>query len=109
MPRASKKAVIQAWLERQQPARVGPEEAAAIRREVVSALGPQARLSDDYLLSVLAELGASVAPELGGLSAEVRALLHFGTLEAAETTLRTLDQRYRRHRAASEREAAALR
>ncbi len=94
-PRVTKKSVILQYLEREQPAVIGKEEAAAIRREVARALGPQARISDDYLLEVLRELGARVAPELGGFSPEIAAWLHFDSLEAAEATLRALDAHYR--------------
>ena len=93
--RPTKKSVIRQYLEQARPAHIGAEEAAAMRRELRRVLGPQARISQEYLLDVLAELGASVAAELGGISREVLGLLHFDTLEAAETTLQALDERYR--------------
>lgn len=105
-PRITKKSVIREYLQRQRHAQVGPQEAAAIRQELVRVFGPQARISDDYLLDVLGQLGAGVAPELGGLSAEISGLLRFGTLESAEATLRALDQRYRDCRASDDRAGA---
>ncbi len=93
--RPTKKSIIRQYLEQARPAHIGAEEAVAMRRELARVMGPQARISQEYLLDVLAELGASVAAELGGISREVLGLLHFDTLEAAETTLRTLDERYR--------------
>ena len=93
--RTTKKSVIRQYLEQARPAHIGAEEAAGMRRELRRVLGPQARISQEYLLDVLAELGASVDAELGGISREVLELLHFDTLEAAETTLRVLDERYR--------------
>lgn len=106
IPRATKKSVIREYLERARPARVGAEEAAAIRRELARVLGPQARISEEYLLDVLYELRASVAPELGGVSPQILELLRFDTLDAAEATLRALDARHREARARNEREAA---
>ncbi len=104
--RITKKSVIREYLEHARPARVGPEEAAAIRRELARTLGPQARISDDYLLDVLYELGAEVAPELGGISRELLQLLHYDTLESAEATLCALDARFREARAHNQRGAA---
>ena len=94
MTARTKKSVIRQYLERARPAHIGAEEAAAIRGELTRVLGPQARISQEYLLDVLAELGARVDAELGGISREVLELLHFDTLEAAEATLHALDQRY---------------
>ena len=104
--RPTKKSVIRQYLQQARPARIGTEEALAIRRELARVLGPQARISQEYLLDVLAELGASMDAELGGISREVLELLHFDTLAAAETTLRALDERYRTCRSRNERAPA---
>ena len=102
MTARTKKSVIRQYLERARPAHIGAEEAAAIRGELTRVLGPQARISQEYLLDVLAELGARVDAELGGISREVLELLHFDTLEAAEATLHALDQRYQTCRSRNE-------
>ena len=91
--RPTRKSVIRAFLERERPARIGPAELAALRRELNAALGGQARTPDERLVDALQEMGADVAPELGGVPASLRAILHFSTLEAAEATLRELDRR----------------
>ena len=104
--RPTKKSVIRQYLQQARPARIGTEEALAIRRELAWVLGPQARISQEYLLDLLAEMGAGADAELGGISREVLGLLHFETLEAAETTLRTLDERYRTCRSRNERALA---
>lgn len=93
--RPTKKSVIREYLERQHPKSIGKAEAAAIREEIARVLGAQARISDDYLLGVLDEMGARVERELRGISPEVYAHLHFGSLEAAEASLRNLDEHYR--------------
>ena len=93
--RATKKSVVREYLQRARPGHIGAEEATAIRRELARVLGPQARISQQYLLDVLGELGASVDAELGGVSRELSGLLRFDTLQAAEATLRALDERYR--------------
>ncbi len=95
MPRVTKKSVIREYLERERPAQVGRAEAAAIRRALAQVLGPRGRISDDYLLSVLDELGARAAAEIGGISPEARALLQYDTLEHAEAMLRALEERRR--------------
>jgi hypothetical protein len=92
--RLTKKAVIRQHIERERPAEVGGADAAAIRKELAAALGPSARISDDYLLHVLDDLGVRVSRELRGVSPELYAQLHFSSLEAAEETLRLLDRRY---------------
>ena len=93
--RPTKKSIIRQYLEQARPAHIGAEEVAAMRHELARVLGPHARISQEYLLDVLAELGASVDAELGGVSREVLGLLHFEMLAAAETTLRALDERCR--------------
>lgn len=103
--RLTKKAVIREYVERERPAEVGRGEAAAIRHRVQEALGPGARLSDDYLAGVLDELGVRVSRELRGVSPELYAQLHYGSLEAAEQTLRVLDEHYRKAVEADDREA----
>lgn len=104
--RRSKKAVIREYVERERPASAGRAEAAALREELRRALGPEARISDEYLMSVLDGLGVRVSRDLRGVSPEVYALLHFGSLEAAETTLRQLDEHCRRALQAGDAEAA---
>jgi hypothetical protein len=52
---------------------------------------------------VLDQLGVPVAAELRGMPAELYHALHFGTLAAAEATLRLLDERYRKAQAAADR------
>ncbi len=105
--RVSKKAVIKQYVERERPAAVGRAAAASIRAELRHALGPAARISDEYLMSVLDELGVPVSRELRGVSPELFATLHFGSIEAAEGTLRQLDERFRHAREAGDEASAA--
>ncbi|MCX6615309.1 MAG: hypothetical protein NTZ98_04320, partial [Acidobacteria bacterium] len=97
-PRVTKKSVVLAWIEAQKPVRAGRAETQAIRAEVARALGPRGRISDEYLLAVLDQAGVDVGAELRGMAPELFRALHFGTLEAAEATLRTLHERYERAR-----------
>lgn len=99
-PRITKKSVILAWIRQHQPAQAGRLEVRAIREELARALGPRGRISDEYLLSVLDEAGVTAASELRGISPELFHSLHFGSLAAAEATLRTLHERYQAARAA---------
>lgn len=105
-PRLSKKSVIRDYVERERAQRVGAEEAAVIRRELAKAMGPGARISNDYLLEVLNELGVRAGAELGGFSPELLPLLQYHSLEAAQATLRALDERYRAALAEEQREPA---
>jgi len=102
----SKKAIIRQYVERERPATVGRAEAAVIREELRRALGSETGISDEYLMTVLDDLGVHLSRDLRGVSSEVYALLHFGSLEAAETTLRHLDEHYRRALQANDAEAA---
>jgi len=97
-PRVTKKSVVLAWIEAHKPARAGRAETQAIRAELARALGPRGRISDEYLLAVLDQAGVTVDAELRGISPELFHALHFGTLEAAEATLRTLHERHERAR-----------
>lgn len=101
--RLTKKSVIQSYLERARPRSIGLAEIASIRQEIRQALGERTRISDEYLFAVLDKLGVRVEREVRGIAPEIFGVLHFGTLEAAEQTLRFLDQRYR---AALERKAS---
>jgi hypothetical protein len=94
----TKKSVILAYLEREQPARFGPREAAALRRELRRVRGPKGRISDRYLLDVIEATEVEVSTELGGLPADLRGLLRFDTLAGAEAVLVQLEER-RRHAA----------
>lgn len=102
----TKKSVIRAWVEEHKPARAGRTELQAIRQQLARSLGSGGGVSQEYLLSVLEELGVTVDAEVRGISSELFHSLHFGTLEAAEATLRLLDERHRGARAAGD--AAAV-
>lgn len=98
-PRLTKKSAVLAWIEVHKPARAGRAEVQAIRAELARALGPGSRISEEYLLSVLEEAGVAVDAELRGIPPKLYRSLHFGTLEAAEATLRMLHERYERAQA----------
>jgi hypothetical protein len=85
--KVTKKAGIQAWLDRERPSVFGPYHAAALRREI------QVRLTDRYLRDVVESGGVEVAAELGGLPHDLLALIHIETLAGAETALAGLEQR----------------
>ena len=102
MAKTSKKALIRAYLERERPETVGPDQATAIRRELAAALGPRGRISNRYLLDVLEESGVRVDRALGGVAPELLALLQFDTLAGAEQALEELEARRRRARQAGD-------
>lgn len=83
----TKKAAIQAWLDRERPAVFGARHAAAVRRDV------QARLTDRYLRDVVEACGIEVAAEFGGLPHDLLALIHIETLATAEASLTEIEQR----------------
>ena len=83
----TKKAAIQAWLERERPAVFGPRQAAAVRKDLA------VQLTDRYLRDVVEACGVEVAPELGGLPLDLLALIHIETLAGAEAALEGLEQR----------------
>ncbi len=83
----TKKAAIQAWLAREQPAVFSSRHAAAIRRDLAM------RLTDRYLRHVVEVCGMEVAAELGGLPRDLLAMIHIETLAGAEAALGGLEQR----------------
>lgn len=85
--KVTKKAAIQAWLERERPTVFGHRHAGAVRREM------QTPLTDRYLRDVVEACGVEVSPELGGVPLDLLALIHIETLAGAEDALAGLEQR----------------
>lgn len=83
----TKKAAIQAWLDRERPGVFGARHAAAVRRAV------PARLTDRYLRDVVEAYGVEVAADLGGLPRDLLELIHIETLAGAEAALAGLEKR----------------
>ena len=84
---------MEEFLREQAPVFLTPEVLAALRRFVTGRLAG-ARVSDRYLVELTEGAGVEVARELGGLPAHLRGRVHFHDLDAAEASLREIQQEY---------------
>ena len=87
----SKKSIVLEYLQRENPASVGSEHVAAIRRALHQRLGARGRVSGRYLLNIVESAGIAAAAEIGGLPADLLELLKFDTLLGAEQALESLE------------------
>jgi hypothetical protein len=106
-PRITKKSLIVEYLETHRPECVVPSDVAAIRRVLHQQLGEKGRVSDRYLLAIIEECGVPIDASLGGLPAELLAILRFDTLPSAATAIEELDARRQAARDAGDRMAGA--
>jgi hypothetical protein len=105
-PRITKKSLIVEYLEKHRPECVVPSDVAAIRRVLHQRLGEKGRVSDRYLLGIIEEYGVPIDASLGGLPAELLAILRFDTLPSAATAIKELEARRQAARAVGDRIAA---
>jgi hypothetical protein len=104
-PRVTKKSLILEYVERQRPEMVGRNDVAAIHRDLRQRLGVKGRVSDRYLLRVIEEQGVSIDASLGGLPADLLAVLKFDTLLGAAAAIDELESRRQAAIAAGDRAA----
>ena len=89
----SRKSLVEEFLREHHPAEVTPAVLAAARRYVITGLGG-IRVTDRYLVELAEAAGFAVAREAGGLPADLRDRVHFHDFDAAEASLRDLQQEY---------------
>jgi hypothetical protein len=92
-PRITKKALILDYLEEHHPPVVLRGDVAAVRRALHQQLGEKGRVSDRYLFAIIEERGVPIEAALGGLPAELLAILKFDTLPGAAAAIQELETR----------------
>ena len=98
----SRKSLVEEFLREHHPAEMTPAVLAAARRYVITGLGG-IRVSARYLVELAEAAGFAVAREAGGLPADLRDRVHFHDFDAAEASLRDLQQEYAAAREVSDR------
>ena len=89
----SRKSLVEEFLRENKPVEVTPAVLAAARRYVITKL-EGVRVSDRYLVELAEGAGFAVAREAGGLPADLRDRVHFHNFDAAEVSLRDMQQEY---------------
>ena len=104
--RISIKSVVLAYVEQRKPAVIDGQELAALRLGVAKSVGEDRRISQQYLLDVLAQTDVPIARSLGGLPADLRGRVHFRDPQAAASSLSDLQREFEEARRRGDRQRA---
>lgn len=92
--RMSVKALIEAWLDRERPVRIGRDEFERLQREVGARLGPNRRVAPRYLLEVLLLTEIEIDRDVGGIPVDLRGRVDFSDERTARISLLEMAAEY---------------